>query len=130
MIPDVLLQRTYPIRSMLDAGLTVALSSDAPVVDNDNPLVGMYAAITRRSRNGRCITPEERITATDALYAYTMGGAIAFGDAAARGSIMPGKWADVAVLSDDPLAAEPATLPNIKVDMTFLAGKQVYSRTR
>ena len=51
-LPDSFLPRTYPIRAMLDAGVRVALSSDAPVVEDDNPLVGMMAAITRRDRDG------------------------------------------------------------------------------
>ena len=128
MIPAPFLPRTYPIRSMLDAGLTVALSSDAPVVEDDNPLVGMFAAITRRCKDGRTIVPQEAITAAEALHGYTMGGAKAFGDAHSRGSIKPGKWADVAVLSADPLTVEPEALPEIRVEMTFLAGERVYTR--
>jgi predicted amidohydrolase YtcJ len=128
MIPDSLFARTYPIRSMLDAGLTVALSSDAPVVEDDNPLKGMYAAITRRTNDGRAILPEQGITAQEALYGYTMGGAISSGDTGTRGSISPGKWADVAVLSADPLLAEPEALSEIHVDVTFLAGDRVYER--
>jgi predicted amidohydrolase YtcJ len=127
-VPDQFLPRTYPIRAMLDAGLTVALSSDAPVVEDDNPLAGMNAAITRRSKEGVAIAPEQSISAQEALYAYTMGGAIASGEAANRGSIRPGKWADVAVLSSDPLTAAPAALLDIRVEMTFVAGNKVYQR--
>jgi predicted amidohydrolase YtcJ len=129
MIPDSLFARTYPIRGMLDAGLTVALSSDAPVVEDDNPLTGMGAAITRRTNDGRVICPEQAITAHEALYGYTMAGALASGEAGTRGSITPGKWADVAVLSADPLLAEPEALSSICVDMTFLAGNVVYERS-
>jgi predicted amidohydrolase YtcJ len=96
------------------------------VVEDDNPLMGMYAAIARRSNDGRAILPEQAITTQEALYGYTMGGAIGSGDASTRGSITPGKWADVAVLSADPLLAEPEALPEIRVDMTFLAGNKVY----
>jgi hypothetical protein len=126
MIPDSLLSRTYPIRGMLDAGLTVALSSDAPVVEDDNPLVGMYAAVTRRTNDGRVMQPEQRITTLEALRGYTAGGALAAGEIDTRGTISPGKWADVAVLSADPLKADPEALPEIRVEMTFLAGNQVY----
>jgi predicted amidohydrolase YtcJ len=126
MVPDAFLSRTYPIRNMLDAGLMVALSSDAPVVEDDNPLVGMYAAITRRTKEGKVIAADQGITAREALYGYTMGGAVVAGDEDVRGSITPGKWADVAVLSGDPLAVEPDSLPTIKVEMTFLAGNKVY----
>ena len=113
---------------MLDAGLTVALSSDAPVVEDDNPLRGMSAAITRRSKEGVAIAPEQSISPEEALYAYTMGGAIASGEEANRGSIHPGKWADVAVLSADPLTTDPASLSEIRVEMTFVAGNKVYQR--
>jgi hypothetical protein len=90
-LPDAFLARTYPIRAMLDAGVRVALSSDAPVVDDDNPLVGMTAAVTRRDDEGEAIAPEQAITAAEALHAYTMGGAVASGDEANRGSIEAGK---------------------------------------
>jgi hypothetical protein len=128
MLPDEFVPRTYPIRAMLDAGLTVALSSDAPVVEDDNPLAGMAAAITRRSRDGRPIAPEQAITAQEALYAYTMGGAVAAGQSDIRGSIKPGKLADVTVLSADPLAVEPEALAQIRVEMTFLGGRKVFER--
>jgi len=98
-------------------------------MEDDNPLMGMYAAITRRTRNGKTILPEQGITAAEALYGYTMGGAIASGESDTRGSITPGKWVDVAVLSADPLTLDPEHLPEIRVDMTFLAGNKVYQRS-
>jgi predicted amidohydrolase YtcJ len=128
MIPDALLHRTYPIRSMLDAGLVVALSSDAPVVEDDNPFAGMHAAVTRQIKNGGALLVEEGITQYEALKGYTIDGAFADGSADSRGTISPGKWADVAVLSADPLTSEPDALLNISVDMTFLAGNKVYER--
>ena len=128
MVPDEMISRVYPIRDMLDAGLTVALSSDAPVVEDDNPLMGMAAAITRRTQDGRTVAPDQAITAEEALRAYTVGGAIACGEGTTRGSIEPGKWADVAVLSADPLAVDPQELSAIRVEMTFLSGDKVYER--
>jgi predicted amidohydrolase YtcJ len=128
VLPEQFLPRAYPVRAMLDAGLTVALSSDAPVVEDDHPMAGMMAAITRRAKDGRLIAPEQAITAEEALYGYTMGGAIVSGEESVRGSIKPGKWADLAVLSADPLAVEPERLPEIQVEMTFLAGQRVYER--
>jgi predicted amidohydrolase YtcJ len=113
---------------MLDAGVRVALSSDAPVVEDDNPLAGMLAAMTRRDADGRTLAPEQAITAAEALYGYTMGGAVAAGDEANRGSIEPGKRADLAVLSDDPLAVDPEALASLHVDMTLLDGRVVYER--
>jgi predicted amidohydrolase YtcJ len=127
-LPDVLLPRTYPVRAMIDAGVRVALSSDAPVVDDDNPLMGMMAAITRRDGDGVVIAADQAITAAEALNGYTMGGAIASGDEDNRGSIEPGKWADVAVLSADPIETAPEALPHIRVDMTFVAGRVAFER--
>lgn len=127
-IPDAFLPRTYPIRAMVDAGVRIALSSDAPVVDDDNPLVGMMAAVTRRDNEGHLIAPEQAITIDEALAGYTAGGAVATGDEANRGSIEPGKWADLAVLSDNPLSVEPEALPSIRVDMTLVGGSIAYER--
>jgi len=127
-LPDSFLPRTYPIRAMLDAGVRVALSSDAPVVEDDNPLVGMLAAVTRRDSDGQPIAPQQGITIEEALRGYTMGGAVATGDESNRGSIEAGKWADLAVLSQDPLSVEPDALPTIRVDMTFVGGRVAYER--
>jgi len=127
-LPDSLLPRTYPVRAMLDAGVRVALSSDAPVVEDDNPLTGMMAAITRRDSEGCPIAPAQAITAGEALHAYTMGGAIASGDEANRGSIEAGKWADLALLSGNPLDVAPEALPELKVDMTLVAGRVMFER--
>jgi predicted amidohydrolase YtcJ len=127
-LPESLLPRTYPVRAMLDAGIRIALSSDAPVVEDDNPLVGMMAAITRIDEQGELIAPRQAITVNEALYAYTMGGAIASGDEANRGSIEAGKWADLAVLSANPLTASPEALPHLSVDLTLVAGRVVFER--
>lgn len=125
-LPDPLFARTYPVRAMLDAGITVALSSDAPVVENDNPLQGMRSAIDREDGAGAAILPEQAISATEALHAYTMGGAVASGDDDNRGSLAPGKWADVAILSGNPLAVAPRGLTGLRVEATYLAGALAY----
>lgn len=127
-LPDALLPRCYPLRAMLDAGITVALSSDAPVVENDNPLAGMAASITRRDRAGEPIAPEQAITAAEALAAYTHGGAVAAGLADRLGTIAPGMWADLAVLSGNPLTTPPDELTTLSVEMTMLGGRVVYER--
>jgi predicted amidohydrolase YtcJ len=127
-LPASFLPRTYPIRAMLDAGLRVALSSDAPVVENDDPLAGMMAAITRRDSEGHAIAKEQAIDAREALYGYTMGGAVASGDEPNRGSIEPGKWADLTVLSGDPLSVPTEALADIEVDLTFVGGHVAFER--
>jgi predicted amidohydrolase YtcJ len=125
-LPDSFYPRCYPVRAMLDAGLTVALSSDAPVVPNDNPLLGMKAAIDRKDPNGEPLAPEQAITPSEALYAYTMGGAIASSDADNRGSITAGKWADLTILSGDPLRTPAENLLSLKVEQTYVGGKLAY----
>ena len=125
-LPDSYYPRCYPVRSMLDAGLTVALSSDAPVVPDDNPILGIKAAVDRRDGNDEPLASEQAITAYEALYAYTMGGAIASGDEDNRGSITPGKWADFAVLTGDPLNTPADELLDINVKQTWVGGQLVY----
>jgi hypothetical protein len=127
-LPDVLMPRCYPLRAMLDAGVTVALSSDAPVVENDNPLAGMTAAILRQDRRGEALLPEQAITAAEALDAYTRGSATSVGLEDALGTLKRGAWADIAVLSGNPLTTAPEALPSLSVEMTLLAGQVVYER--
>ena len=125
-LPDSLLGRAYPVRAMLDAGLTVALSSDAPVVEDDSPLLGLQAAILRRDSEGHVIGPAEAIGLGEALDAYTHGGAVASGDEDNRGRLRPGFWADLAVLSHDPLTTPPESLTSIKVEQTWVGGTLQY----
>ncbi len=127
-LPDDYFERCYPVSSMLEEGLTVALSSDAPVVPDDNPLLGMKAAMDRLDGSGDPIAPAQAINAYEALRAYTMGGAIASGDQDNRGSITRGKWADLVVLSGDPLDTPPESLLEIQVDQTYVGGQLAYER--
>ncbi len=125
-LPDEFYPRCYPIRDLIDAGLTIALSSDAPVVTDDNPLVGIKAAIDRQDAQGNPLAPDQAISAYEALYAYTMGGAIASGDQQTRGSIETGKWADLTILEGDPLTTPPEELANIRVRQTYVGGELRY----
>ena len=114
---------------MLDAGVTVALSSDAPVVEDDNPLAGMTAAITRKDRSGQPLLPEQGITAAEALDAYTRGGAVSVGLEDSLGTIAKGFRADLAVLSANPLTTPPDDLGSLAIDLTILDGRVVYERS-
>jgi predicted amidohydrolase YtcJ len=128
-LPDDLLGRAYPLREMLDAGLVMALSSDAPVVADDDPLLGIQAAVLRRDDEGELIAADQAISAAEALSAYTLGGALASGDAHDRGSVSVGKWADLTVLSDNPLDVAPEALTDIQVDMTWVGGALAFERS-
>jgi len=128
VVPESLCPRIYPVRDLLQVGLTVAFSSDAPVVECDCPLAGIHAAVTRRTREGTTILPDQAITAEQGLYAYTHAAAVAAGEEQSRGSIQEGRWADFAVLSADPTAVEPEAITGIHVQRTYLAGELVYER--
>jgi predicted amidohydrolase YtcJ len=125
-LTDDYLARTYPIRSMVNGGLTVALGSDAPVVPDDRPLLGIQTAVTRKDGEGVPIAPEEAIPVESALYAYTLGGAVASGDEANRGSLTPGKWADFALLDRNPCQVEAEEISNVVVVCTWVSGRVVF----
>jgi predicted amidohydrolase YtcJ len=112
----------YRIKSFLDSGLVVAGSSDAPVVP-DNPLMGIYAAVTRRAESGQEVLPEEAVSLQQALEMYTTNAAYASFEENIKGSIAPGKLADMAVLSADPLKTPPEQIKDIKVEMTIIDGE-------
>ncbi|MEO8679598.1 MAG: amidohydrolase [Vicinamibacterales bacterium] len=126
-LPDALLARAYPVRSMLDAGVTVALSSDAPVVEDDSPLLGIQAAMLRRDEDGHGIAKGEAISLDEALDAYTRGAAVASGDEGNRGRLHEGMWADLAVLSGNPFETPPEEITSLRVTQTWVGGKRVYS---
>jgi predicted amidohydrolase YtcJ len=121
------LDRCYPLKSVLKYGILTALSSDAPVVSNLNPLKGLEAAVTRKDNEGFAIAQQEAVSVTDALKAYTLS-ASAIGHTPQMGSMKPGQFADFIFLNRDPLETEPGDLPAIKVDRTFINGKCVYER--
>jgi len=119
------LDRCYPVRSVLEHGILTALSSDAPVVRNLNPVKGIGAAVTRKDDEGFVIAPGEAITMEQALRAYTVSAA-SIGQTPQIGSLRAGKLADFIVLNRDPLTTAPADIPLIEVEQTFVDGKCVY----
>ena len=112
----------YRIKSLLDGGLMVAASSDSPVAP-DNPLVGIYAAVTRRAESGQELLPQEAISAQQALAMYTVNAAYASFEEGVKGSIAEGKLADMVVLSADPIKSPPEQIKDIRVEMTIIDGK-------
>ena len=115
----------YRFKSFLDSSLMVAASSDSPLVP-DNPLVGIYAAITRQTASGQYVRPEEAISAGQALAMYTLNAAHASFEESIKGSITGGKLADMVILSDDPTRTPPEQIKDIKVEMTIIGGKVVW----
>ena len=125
-VPTSQLPWLYRIKSFLDSGLVVAGSSDSPVV-SDNPLVGIYAAVTRKAESEQQILPEECISGKQALAMYTINAAYASLEENVKGSIIAGKLADIVVLSNDPTQSPPEQIKDIKVEMTIIGGEVVWA---
>jgi predicted amidohydrolase YtcJ len=126
-VPDNQRRYLYPIRTLLKNGLLIAAGSDFPIVD-PNPLVGVYAAVTRLSKGKKAVLEEEAIERYEALRMYTMGGAAANFEEDIKGSITPGKLADIVLLSEDPLTVDAEKIRDIQVTMTILGGQVAWSR--
>jgi predicted amidohydrolase YtcJ len=121
---------TYAFRTLLDTGAVLAFGSDWPVAPMV-PLVGIYAAVTRRTLDGKHPdgwVPEQKIGVTEAIRAYTMGSAYASFDDKIKGSIEPGKLADMVVVSEDILTAPPVEIEKARVETTIFDGKVIYRR--
>ena len=124
-VPASQLPWLYRIKSFFNSGLIVAGSSDSPVVP-DNPLVGIYAAVTRQAESGQQLLPRECISAEQALAMYTTNAACASFEEGIKGSIAQGKLADIVVLRNDPTQTPPEQIKDIQVEMTIIGGKVVY----
>jgi len=121
---------SYAWKSLLDAHATLAFGSDWPVAPLD-PVLGIYAAATRRTLDGKNSggwIPEQRITVAQAVHAYTVASAFAEHQETVKGSIEPGKLADLVVLSDDIFSIPPESIQNTKVDLTIFDGRVIFER--
>ncbi len=125
-------KEAYPYKSLLNAGAALSLGSDFPSELDYQPLLGIYYAVTRKSKNGLDgpLNPSQALTVEEALRAYTLGSAYAEFAEKDKGSLEVGKLADFVVLSENPLKAKPAKLKDIKVVYTFVGGKQVWPERR
>lgn len=111
----------YPFKSLLREGVCTTGGSDSPI-EPISPLHGIWAAISRKS------FPEEKIGVEEALRLYTLNAAFASFEENVKGSIEEGKFADFVVLCDDIRKLEPEEIRNVKVEMTLVGGKVVFSR--
>ncbi|MCY1204352.1 N-substituted formamide deformylase precursor [Variovorax boronicumulans] len=117
----------YPARRLLDLGIVLAGSSDAPA-GALCPFESMADAVRRTTPQGQVIGSGERIGIEDALRAYTAGAAAALGQAGQRGVLAPGAVADAVVIDQDPYAVPAETLSKIRVQMTIVGGALAWSR--
>ncbi|HEX4772775.1 MAG TPA: amidohydrolase [Bryobacteraceae bacterium] len=117
----------FAFRSLLHKGTILAFGSDWPF-EPISPLLGIYAAVTRRTLDGKHPEgwiPEQEITVEEAVRAYTIGSAFASFEDEVKGSIKPGKVADLVVLSDDIFKIDPQKIPDVKVQATIVGGRLV-----
>ena len=121
----------YAWRSLLRQGSIIPGGSDFPV-ESPDPLLGFYAAVTRQDRGGlprEGWNPGERMTREEALKSYTLWGAFAAFQEKEKGSIEPGKWADLVVLTDDIMKIDPSNILKTRVVKTIIAGEIAYDAT-
>ncbi len=122
-------ETTYAFQTFREHDVKLAFGSDWPVAPLD-PLLGIYAAVTRQTLDGKNIDgwfPEHKITVEEAVRAYTVDAAYAAFEEDIKGTIEVGKLADFVVLSEDIFAIEPADIRNVKVILTVVGGKLCYS---
>jgi len=120
------LAHNNPVKSPIDAGIFVALSSDILPI---GPMVGLYAAVTRKGMDGVVYGADEAISLEEALHGYSYGGAwLAFreGD---RGQLVPGQFADFIVLNADPRGLDPEALLTLPVEETWIQGERLWQRS-
>ena len=119
---------TYAFRSLLDSGATLAFGTDWTVAPL-NPLLTIYAAATRRTLDGKHPNgwiPEQKISVEEAVRAYTVGSAFAEFQENEKGTIAPGKLADLVILTQDIFKIDPKEIEKVKVAMTIMDGRVVY----
>ncbi len=123
-------KNTYAFRNFLDAGAFMSFGSDWTVAPL-NPLLAIYAAVTRRTLDGEHPGgwfPEQKITVEEAIRAHTLTSAYSAYDEDRLGSITPGKLADLVMLSDNILEIAPAGIKDVTVEMTVVGGTIVYQK--
>lgn len=125
-LPHEMYDRCYPARDLLDAGCIVALSSDAPVVPDNNPFRGLHSAIDRLSASKNPICKRQKISLIEAIVGYTYGSAYAEGEEMTKGLLVPGYVADFCILNRDPFTCPVEELSSIRVSKTFVNGKLSY----
>jgi predicted amidohydrolase YtcJ len=115
----------YVWQKLMKSGAVVTNGTDAPV-ENVDPIPNYYAAVTRKLADGRVFYPDQRMSRLEALRAYTLQNAFAAFEEDVKGSLTPGKFADITVLSKDITAVPDEDIKSAKVMYTIIGGKVVY----
>lgn len=119
---------SYPWRALIDSGAVLGNGTDVPV-EPINAIASYAASVTRLMKNGETFYPEQAMSREEALASYTLNNAYAAFEEDVKGSLTPGKLADIVVLSENLLEVDPDRLPQTAVEMTFVGGALRYART-
>ena len=119
------LENMFALRSFLDAGIKVTQTSDYPPGPFE-PMMALQSSVTRTDMSGNLWGPSQRITIEEAIKIGTIHGAYASYEEDIKGSITPGKLADLVVLDQDPLQVDPSQIIDIPIERTMVGGKWVY----
>lgn len=117
-----------PARKYLDHGVVLCANSDIPSTVSPNPFVGLYALVTRRNNLGHLVGGDQAISRQEALHAYTAAGAWLTREEHLKGTIAPGKLADLVVIDRDYFTVPEAEIKDIDIVMTVVGGEIVYRR--
>ena len=123
--PERAATESYLFRSLWDLGVVVTNGTDVPVEDID-PIASFHGMVARTTRDGTVFTPEQRLTREEALRAYTLNNAYASFQERELGSITPGKFADIVVLTRDIMRVPEAEIPEARVALTIVGGEIRY----
>jgi predicted amidohydrolase YtcJ len=118
-------ERMFPHKSFLNAGIRVAGSTDNPCAPCD-PLLGIQSCVTRRSKDGTVLGENQKLTLMEALKMYTLGSAYASFEEDKKGSLKPGKLADMVVLKEDITKVSPDRIKDIPISLTMVGGEVKY----
>jgi predicted amidohydrolase YtcJ len=117
-----------PLRKLLEAGIPVGAGSDATRVSSHNPWVSLYWMVSGKTIGGTVLyPPEQRLTRTEALRLYTVGSAWLSGEESRKGTLKPGQYADLAVLSADYFTVPEESIRSIESVLTIVGGQPVYA---
>ena len=116
----------YVWKDLMDAGAIIANGTDAPV-ENVDPIASYYSTVSRRMNNGRVLNGEQRMSRMEALRSYTINNAFAAFEEDIKGSLTPGKLADITVLSQNILTIDEDEIPNTEIVYTIIGGEVMYA---
>jgi predicted amidohydrolase YtcJ len=119
---------SYPWRDLIDSGAVVTNGTDVPV-ERIDPIASFYASVSRKMNNGERLTPQQAMTRMEAIRSYTINNAFAAFEEDVKGSLAPGKLADIVVLSQNLLEVPEERIPETKVEMTVVGGQVAYRRS-